>query len=139
MPRPNNRSPFGPEWRDAFGNSFEALVRSAIANICNAEPGPFRYDTDYYPLAVINIAVRDMEESRGRKIEKPPRPAMPADLMKKEIEFLNAFGESVTPEMRDNCELARLRVRQIEARHPGTRRSLGIFAEREPALAGGVR
>lgn len=137
MPRQNNRSPFAPSWKDPFGNTFEALVRTAITNIVNAEPEPFRYDADVYPVAVINVAVRDLEEARGQRLECAPVPATPADLMRPQLEFLDAFGDSGEPAMRANCELASLRVQQIEARYPGTRRAL---IDREvPLSAGGAR
>jgi hypothetical protein len=133
------RSPFGPDWRDAFGNTFEELVHFVITNIVNAEPEPLRYDPEVYPRAAINIAIGDLEQARGRPITRPVA-ATPEDLMRHEIAFLAAFQGADHPIMRANCDAARQRIAAIEARHPGTLAKIeNALRLGKPALAGGAR
>ena len=124
---------------DAFGNTFESLVRSAITNIVNCEPEPFRYDPDFYTELVIREALNRLRGARGSEVVMPVA-ATPEDLMRQEMEFLVAFQGVDHPIQRANCDMVRQRIAAIEARHPCTLAKIeNALRFGKPALAGGAR
>jgi hypothetical protein len=116
-------NPLAAGWRDEFGNTLGMLVRSAVDGIIHSEQNrePYRYDPDLFPSIAIAEAVRQLEESRGQKLKRPPIPATPEDLVWQELPLLiEIFEPSTHPIARANAQGSKQRIQAIESCYPGT-------------------
>ena len=63
-----------PDWRDAWGNTFDRVVRFCLTGIILAEQDgeAWKYDQDHFPEDVVNAAVEKLRLSRGRELTFKP-------------------------------------------------------------------
>ncbi|HLG97209.1 MAG TPA: hypothetical protein VKX49_12930 [Bryobacteraceae bacterium] len=115
-------------FRDAFGNSGEALVDLAVCGIVNAAPATFLYDPDRFAPLIVREA-----QKRLPRYPKP-RAATHDELLAAASSDVQAFREMRSEIAEHNLALAIERLEQLSRRSVQRPR-----AQQESALAIGAR